>query len=125
MAKIFRKHVFTHVLHVCIFCFICSPFSLLADHKCNCEYCDLDVDLEKPINYKELGQYEEVFREFEEKIEEESVVDIECGLFKKWGKKTKRWLKKRVTSIFKKCVNLQKIRNAEDCAYTIAKLRER
>ena len=126
MAKIFRKHVFTHVLHVCIFCLICSPFSLLADHECNCEYCGLDVDLEEPINYEELGQYEDAFREFEDRIEEEEGdLDVECGIFKKWGKKAKRWLKKRVVSILKKCVNLEKIRNAEDCAYTVAKFKRK
>jgi hypothetical protein len=100
---------------------VCSPFSLLADHECNCDYCELELDFEEPIDYEELGEYEGMFREFEEKIEEEEGdLDVECGVFKKWGKKLKRWFKKRVVDLIKKCVDLEKIRNAEDCAYTVA-----
>ena len=40
-------------------------------------------------------------------------------------KKTKKQLKKKVVSILKKCVNSEKIRNAEDCAYTVEKFKRK
>lgn len=118
----FRRHIYNIFLLVCLF----SSFTLVADHQCNCEFCELEFDLEEPINYEELGEYEDLFREFEEKIEEEEAeLDVEGGLFRKWKKKIKRWFKKRVVKLIKSFIDLKKIRNADDCAYTVARFKRK
>lgn len=125
MAKTFFNNPVRYIFYVFVFVSMYNPHALLADHQCNCEYCDLDIEYEESINYESLDEYEDIFRIFEAKVEEENELDVECGMFNKWGKKAKRWLKKRVVSVLKKCVNLKRIRNAEDCAYTVAKFKRK
>ncbi len=128
MEKTFFNHFKHCIFYVHFLLCICCSFPLLAEHECDCPYCELGEGIEETFNYESLGEFEDLFRDIEEAFDaddREQEIEIECGVFKKWRKKIKRWMKKRVYKLFKKCVNLDKMRTMDDCAYTVAKFKRK
>lgn len=128
MEKIIYNHFSHSIFYISFLLCVCSSFTLLANHECDCLYCELGEGLEEGFNYESLGEFEDLFRNIEEAFDANDMeleIEVECGLFKKWGKKIKRWMKKRVYNLFKKCVNLDKMRTMDDCAYTVAKFKRK
>lgn len=118
------KHYFNNFVYSsCIFSLVLSPFSLIANEGCDCYFCEETEDCDE-IEYEELGEFEQLFREFEEiaDAEDEELTKKEFFI-KKWCRKVKRWFKKRVASLLKKIVGIKDLKNPEECAYTVAKFK--
>ncbi len=83
--------------------------------------------VEESFDYESLGKFEDTFRQFEIDSElEDNLEDAQTkGFLKKWSKKLKKWFAKKVYKIFKKMTGIKKLRNGEDCAYTIAKFKRK
>lgn len=127
MEKININFIADFFHYIYIFTFICSPISLLAVNNYESNFSELDVDSERFINYEKLEEYEEMYRIFEAEMEEEGSEEysMKGGSFSKWGNPLKRWLKQTTVSLIKKMVNLKKIRNSEDCAYTVVEFKRK
>jgi len=132
MAKTyFNNFIWYSHFNLCTFIllFVCiSPsFALNSTEACECYFCVEENAVEESIDYKSLGEFEEIFREFERQADEEESVDGCCkkGFFGKWCKKLNKWFKKKVVKVLKKTVDFKKIRNSEDCAHTIAKFKRK
>lgn len=128
MEKTIYNNLNHYIFYFYIFVLLGSSFPLLADHECDCPYCEIGDITEEHFDYESLGELEVVFRNIEEAIDadnRELEIEVECGVFKKWGKKIKRWMKRKVYNLFKKCVNLDKLRTMDDCAYTFANFKRK
>lgn len=107
---------------LCIVTLIFQSVPALAFDNCNCYFCGDEVE-EEEIDYESLGEYEEIFRNFEDIAdaeEEEEGVVAKTFFLKKWCKKLKRWFKKRLASMMKKLIGFKKFKSGEHCAYEIA-----
>lgn len=113
------------IRYVCVLILLFSPLSLVAEESfCTC--CGNELSSEDYIDYEGLGEYEEMFREFEIRAEEEDSQFQAKGFFlKKWCKKLKRWFKKTITKVLKKMIDFKKFKSGEHCAYEVAHFKKK
>ncbi len=60
-----------------------------------------------------------------DRLSEENENESKEFFVKKWCKKAKRYFKKRLVKVVKKIINIKDFRNADDCAYTVAKFKRK
>lgn len=69
MSKLFKHTAFRGLHYILIISLVCVPFTGIACDDCFCE-C---YDEEEFVNYHELGEYEDMYREFEIQAELEEM----------------------------------------------------
>ncbi len=106
-----------------IFSTVFSPVLLIANECGHCVLCE-EVENED-ADYEMYRGFEEAFARFEIESEESTEEVNKKGFLKKWCKKLKKWFAKKAYKIFKKISGVKKIRNGEECAYTIAKFKRK
>lgn len=125
MEKINLYNFRNWVSCLCIVTLIFSSVPILAVDNCECYFCSED---EEEINYEELGEYEDMFREFEQIADAEDEEDDELqkkGFIKKWCRKLKRWFKKNVAKLVQKMIGFKTFSSGEHCAYEIAEFKRK
>jgi hypothetical protein len=120
-----HRNFYIHI--TLIFSFICSPI-LVAAEKCReFSLCEEELFVEG-ADYELFEKFEEAFNQFEIESsveDEDDSEDDKKGFLKKWKKKLKKWFTKKIYKIFKKITGIKKIRNGEQCAYSVAKFKRR
>jgi len=123
MEKINQHSFRSCIYYLCLVSLVFSPISVRAD-ECQCYFCGNLFECEEAIDYEGLGEYEDMFREFEARSDEEEGEFVAKAFFlKKWCKKVKRWFKKTVAKVLKKMINYKKFKSGEHCAYEVAKFK--
>lgn len=118
MEKININRIGNYIHYVCILALVCMPLQVSAKCACGCERINED---DADIDYEKLGEYEEIFRDFENQIEVDEQSEAYKAFFLvKWCKKLKRWFKKRVYNFLSSISGLKGERHPEYCAYTVA-----
>lgn len=125
MEKPYFNCTWNSIRYVCVLVLLFSNISLVAEEATCCS-CGLQLESEDFIDYEGLGEYEEMFREFELRAEaEDCQIQAKTFFLKKWCKKLKRWFKKTVTKVLKKMVNFKKFKSGEHCAYEVAHFKKK
>ena len=133
MAKAF-SFGFMRTIPYYYFCVLLLTFNVIVGTETTwqCQNCYVDIDSEEPIAYEDLGDYESIFRCFEQMMDEEETInqDIKSpemseNFVKKWTKKLKRWFKKRIAKSLKKWMGLKKVKNGDQCAYAVAEFKRK
>ncbi len=122
MAKINRNAFLKCVFNFFIYTYFIQSISLNAS-ECQCNFC-ANEKIENEFDYSKLGDFEEMFLEFD-RLSEENENESKEFFVKKWCKKAKRYFKKRLIKVVKKIINVKDFRNADDCAYTVAKFKRK
>lgn len=120
MEKISLYNFRNCICCLCIVTLIFQSVPALANDNCNCYFCGEEA--EEEIDYESLGEYEDMFRQFEEiaDADDEEGATAKTFFLKKWCKKLKRWFKKQLNKILKKMVGFKKFKSGEHCAYEVA-----
>ena len=108
-----------------IYGLVFAPVLLSANDFRRCVVCEEEIPEDADLELFE--EFEKAFERFEVESEQEEEAEEahKKGFLKKWCKKLKKWFAKKVYKIFKKMTGIKKIKNGEDCAYTIAKFKRK
>jgi len=109
-----------------IYGLVFAPVLLSAERCGECSVCQ--EEFVEDADYEMFEEFERAFEQFDKEaiVEDEDDSDAhKKGFLKKWKKKLKKWFAKKVYKIFRKMTGIKKIKNGEDCAYTIAKFKRK
>lgn len=123
MEKVFLLRSDIVIRIAIIYGLVFAPVLLSA----NCGECHLcQEEIVEGADYELFEEYEKAFERFEIESEQEEIEGVQQkGFIRKWCKKLKKWFSKKIYKIFKKMAGIKKIKNSEDCAYTIAKFKRK
>ncbi len=76
-------------------------------------------------NYEQYGEFADMVKDFHIAMEMDEQLSEECGVFSKWGRKLKRWLKNTVKDMVVKFLDLKPGGDPDTCAYNVAKIKRR
>jgi len=124
MEKIIKNSLLCLIRYILVFSFLCSPFQISSECYSS-KNKSTENETKDFTNYEELEEFEDIYREFEAEIDLDENSEIQTkGLFC-WGKKIKKWFKKRTVRILKKFLGLKKHYTPEECAYMVAKFKRK
>lgn len=116
------------------FCVLLFTFNvvLASDQTWQCQNCYVDIDSEEPVSYGDLGDYEMMFRCFEQMMDQEETAEesnqpfqMKGNFIQKWSKKVKRWMTKKIAKSMKKWMGLKKVKNGDECAFAVAEFKRK
>lgn len=129
MQKIYKKCVLVSLRNILVATLICTTVPIHAGV----------IDRSPPIHYYQssedlMQRYEDLMQEFDvvSEIEQQEMdAQIAAGVLsrefflKRWTRKTKEWFVKKTTKVLLKMAGLKHVKNGEDLAYRLAKLKRK
>lgn len=91
---------------------------------CDCYFCDTQTEVEMP-EICDLGEYQHIIDVFDECIEKEDTIEVKSFFLKKWCTNLKRWFKKKLITMIKGFIPLQKMKSLDHTAYAFAEFKRK